>query len=200
MPKQLFSGLLFMLLVSFTAGCASSNPKTTTGGAVTTRAYVADKERVDQAMEGGNFGFLAGTPQPADRSSLKKTRKVYVVEVTKSPGEVSDDTTTTTTTTETTSSYTPSVKERAEEPRGRKIELPDFDGEPSPAVSRSEADEPDAALGGGQSYTVEKNDTLQKISKKFYGTFSKWPQIYEANKAAIPNPNRIKQGMVLQVP
>ncbi|MBI5023504.1 MAG: LysM peptidoglycan-binding domain-containing protein [Candidatus Omnitrophica bacterium] len=49
-------------------------------------------------------------------------------------------------------------------------------------------------------YTAEKDDTLQKISKKFYDSYSKWTRIYEANKSVIPNPDRIKPGTVLQIP
>lgn len=49
-------------------------------------------------------------------------------------------------------------------------------------------------------YTVEKDDTLQKISQKFYNSYGKWTRIYEANKSAIPNPDRIKPGTVLQIP
>ena len=49
-------------------------------------------------------------------------------------------------------------------------------------------------------YTVEKDDTLQKISQKFYTSYGKWTRIYEANKSAIPNPDRIKPGTVLQIP
>ena len=49
-------------------------------------------------------------------------------------------------------------------------------------------------------YTVEKDDTLQKIAKKFYDSYSKWTRIYEANKSAIPDPDRIKSGTVLQIP
>ncbi len=49
-------------------------------------------------------------------------------------------------------------------------------------------------------YTVEKDDTLQKISQKFYNSYSKWTRIYEANKSAIPDPDRIKSGTVLQIP
>lgn len=49
-------------------------------------------------------------------------------------------------------------------------------------------------------YTVEKDDTLQKISQKFYSSYGKWPRIYEANKSVIPNPDRIKPGTVLQIP
>ena len=49
-------------------------------------------------------------------------------------------------------------------------------------------------------YTIQKDDTLQKISKKFYDSFSQWPKIYELNKDVIDDPDRIKPGTVIQVP
>jgi len=56
------------------------------------------------------------------------------------------------------------------------------------------------SAAGFVEYTVEKDDTLQKISKKFYDSYSKWPRIYEANKAVIPNPDKIQPGIVIQIP
>ena len=41
---------------------------------------------------------------------------------------------------------------------------------------------------------------VQKISKKFYDSYSAWPQIYEINKDVIGNPDRIKPGIVIQIP
>ena len=63
---------------------------------------------------------------------------------------------------------------------------------------------PAAAPNGGnmqaQTYTVQKDDTLQKISKKLFGTYGKWYKIYEANKDKIKNPNILKPGTVLTIP
>jgi len=193
MPKQFLKSLAVVLFIGFVAGCASSKSEKTAGGAISTRAYVADKERVDQEMQ-GNFGYLAGSPQAPDRSKFKKTRKVYVLEVTKEPGEISADATAAAPVEKT---YEPPVVEE-ETPRGRTIDLPDFE-EPA---SRQEVTQgaPAAGLGGGQDYVIEKDDTLQKISKKFYNTYSKWPQIYEANKNVIANPNKIKPGTRIQIP
>ena len=42
-----------------------------------------------------------------------------------------------------------------------------------------------SAPTGGDAYVIQSGDTLQKIAKKFYGDFSKWKQIYEANKTVI---------------
>ncbi|MBI4707793.1 MAG: LysM peptidoglycan-binding domain-containing protein [Candidatus Omnitrophica bacterium] len=53
---------------------------------------------------------------------------------------------------------------------------------------------------GFEKYTVQKNDTLQKISKKFYGTTRKWTKIYEANKEFLKSPDRVRPGQVLNIP
>lgn len=59
---------------------------------------------------------------------------------------------------------------------------------------------PAPAASGAQSYTVASGDNLRKISRKFYGDEMKWKKIWEANKAAIPNPDVIRVGQVLQIP
>ena len=51
-----------------------------------------------------------------------------------------------------------------------------------------------------KNYTVVKGDTLQKISKKVYGTTKKWIALYKANQKAIKNPNRIFPGQKLVIP
>ncbi|WP_298833941.1 LysM peptidoglycan-binding domain-containing protein [uncultured Planococcus sp.] len=60
---------------------------------------------------------------------------------------------------------------------------------------------PKAAAKGAKSHTVVRNDTLQKIAKKYYGSVNDWRKIYNANKAAIGgNPNVIKAGQKLVIP
>lgn len=56
------------------------------------------------------------------------------------------------------------------------------------------------AMTGGQSHTVAKGDTLYSLARKYYGNQSKWKDIYEANKASIPNPNTLKVGQKLIIP
>lgn len=51
-----------------------------------------------------------------------------------------------------------------------------------------------------QKYTVQKNDTLQKISQKFYGTTKLWKWIYDANLDVLKGPNKIYPGQVINVP
>jgi nucleoid-associated protein YgaU len=51
-----------------------------------------------------------------------------------------------------------------------------------------------------QSHTVVSGDTLSKIARKYYGSSGDWQQIAEANKAILPDPTKLKPGMVLSIP
>ncbi len=51
-----------------------------------------------------------------------------------------------------------------------------------------------------QYYVVQKGDTLQKISEKFFGTTQKWKIIYDANKHILKSPDRIRPGQKLVIP
>lgn len=52
-----------------------------------------------------------------------------------------------------------------------------------------------------QTYTIAKGDCLWVIAKKFYGSGSQYPVIYNANKSVIGgNPNLIYPGQVLTIP
>ena len=51
-----------------------------------------------------------------------------------------------------------------------------------------------------KTYTVQAGDTLGKIAQALYGDGSRWPEIYEANKDQIADPNVIEIGQVLQIP
>lgn len=52
----------------------------------------------------------------------------------------------------------------------------------------------------GHGYTVQPGDSLSKISKKLYGDSNRWKEIWEANRAKIPNPDLIHPGLELQIP
>ncbi len=49
-------------------------------------------------------------------------------------------------------------------------------------------------------YTVEKGDTLWKISSDHYGNGSKYPVIFEANKPMLEHPDKIYPGQMLRIP
>ena len=50
------------------------------------------------------------------------------------------------------------------------------------------------------SYTVKKGDSLEKISKKVYGSSKHWRKIYDANRATLKSPDRIRVGQKLSIP
>lgn len=49
-------------------------------------------------------------------------------------------------------------------------------------------------------YVVKSGDTLSGIAKKVYGKAGRWPEIFEANKDIIENPNLIRPGWKLRIP
>jgi LysM repeat protein len=59
---------------------------------------------------------------------------------------------------------------------------------------------PPPAPAAPQSHTVVSGDTLSKISRKYYGNSADWQKIADANKAILPDPTKLKVGMVLTVP
>lgn len=51
-----------------------------------------------------------------------------------------------------------------------------------------------------QFHTVVSGDTLGAISKKYYGTWRLYPEIFEANKPMLSHPDKIYPGQVLRIP
>ena len=49
-------------------------------------------------------------------------------------------------------------------------------------------------------YEVKKGDTLSKIAKARYGDAKKYPQIFEANRPMLKDPDKIYPGQVLRLP
>ena len=49
-------------------------------------------------------------------------------------------------------------------------------------------------------YTVQKGDTLSKISKQFYGDANKYKKIFDANKDQLKDPDKIQPGQVTPDP
>lgn len=60
---------------------------------------------------------------------------------------------------------------------------------------RVEAPEPEATF-----YTVKSGDSLSKIAQTYYGDAKKYPDIFEANKPMLNDPDRIYPGQVLRIP
>ncbi len=53
---------------------------------------------------------------------------------------------------------------------------------------------------GGQTYIVRPGDTLGKISIRFYGTSSRYMDIYNANRDILSGPSNVAVGQELQIP
>jgi nucleoid-associated protein YgaU len=75
-------------------------------------------------------------------------------------------------------------------------------GAPAPAPAKPQAvpvSQP--APSDGETYTVQKGDSLSKIAKHHLGDANAWRRIYEANKATIgDNPDKIFPGQKLKIP
>ena len=188
MPKNVLQGLSIVLGVLFLFGCTATKN-------VEIRRYVEVKDRVDQSMEEGNAGFLSGTPQPEDRSGIRKTRKTYVIEISKDTAEKTEEV------------LFESDDALMEEPVYEEEDMGySSDGSTTTDYGMGLSLDNEAVDEGVESspsmveYTVRKDDTMQKISKKFYDSYSQWPKIYEVNKDVISDPDRIKPGIVLQIP
>ena len=201
MRKEILLGIaVIALTVVAMSGCSSTGMKVKQ---LTVKGYIEDKQRVDQ-LKDGNQGYLMGTAPETPPG--KPTRKVFVVEMTKEVPLTAEEqnalkdiepgkSTTTTVTTESASSPSQSLPTYP----GSNISIPSFD-EPA-AQTPTEGSAPSVSMpAAGTEYTVEKDDTLQKISKKFYGNYSKWMKIYEVNKDRIKNPDRIKPGTKIIIP
>ena len=137
------------------------------------RTYNLTRDRVDQelSLTSGNRGYILGqAPEPTERKTTRTTR-VFEVEL----GATNK-------TKANCPSLTPLATETIQE---------------TSMVQDTPISETNLNF---EKYTVAKNDTLQKISKKFYGTTKKWMKLYEANKDVLSGPNKLYAGQVLNIP
>lgn len=174
MPKNILKTFLILLFFVSIYGCGTG------GNGVHVRSYVEEKPRVDQQMS-GNAGYLAGSTESARPE--KTTRKVYVLEFSKE-AEIPEGTEQQAETSSSMGSQEEMVSENSD------VSSMDKSEEEPEAVSKP----------ASVQYKVEKDDTLQKISKKFYGSYGKWTKIYQVNKEKIKDPDHIKPGIVISIP
>jgi nucleoid-associated protein YgaU len=141
------------------------------------RTYNLTRDRIDQDISttSGNRGYITGTA-PAEPTERKTTRTTRVFEI-----ELGF--------TKPSQANCPSVT-----PTESSMEEPI-------AISQGAPQSEDIITEQSfESYTVGKNDTLQKISEKFYGTTKKWQKIYEANKDILRSPDKLYAGQTLRIP
>lgn len=65
----------------------------------------------------------------------------------------------------------------------------------APAVTAAAPAEPEP-----QYYVIEKGDTLWAIARKFLGNGNRYPEIFEANKEVIIDPDKIFPGQKIIIP
>ncbi|NNE65212.1 MAG: LysM peptidoglycan-binding domain-containing protein [Pyrinomonadaceae bacterium] len=73
----------------------------------------------------------------------------------------------------------------------------------STEVKETRGDDPDLPQrtdGPSRTYVVQPGDTLGRISFKFYGTTSRYMDIYNANRDKLSSPSSIKVGQELVIP
>lgn len=70
----------------------------------------------------------------------------------------------------------------------------------APTVPPAPPAPPASSKPDTRSYTVQKGDSLSKIAKRELGSANRWREIFELNKDAIQDPNRIFPGQVLKLP
>ncbi|HNV24534.1 MAG TPA: LysM peptidoglycan-binding domain-containing protein [Candidatus Omnitrophota bacterium] len=185
MPKVFKNILGIIFLGFFVVGCGVTK-------GVKVQTYFEDKPRVDQDLPYGNQGFLGGSGKNTALPERKLTRKVFVVEVSKealATEEVSKK----------TCSECSSVKASSQE-SDKKAVSTITTVEPNVPVVNIAKTEEEMLKPSYVEYVVDKDDTLQKIAKKFYDNYNKWTKIYEANKSLIKNPDRIQPGITLRIP
>ncbi len=72
-------------------------------------------------------------------------------------------------------------------------------GENAPALKRLQAIK--AAAQKPRDYTVKRGDTLSTIAAResVYGNSLLWPLLWQANRASIPNPHRLRAGARMKI-
>jgi nucleoid-associated protein YgaU len=70
----------------------------------------------------------------------------------------------------------------------------------NPAAAAGQGGPAGAVSAPAGSYTVQKGDTLSKISKQFYGDANAYKKIFDANRDQLKDPDKIQPGQVLRIP
>jgi len=157
-------------------------------GCAGVKTYTYEVDRPDQDLSSGNRGQLAGTV-PSEESRSTPTRKIYALDIDLTPSKEYEE--------KKSSQRDMGRAGMAVEEVGYKESLPIVVAEPvvEPAIA-----EPVVTVRGPESYTIQDGDTLEKISKLFFGKASLWTKIYDANRDKLSAPGKIYPGQVILIP
>ena len=187
--KTLSLSVCICIFVFLTQGCV-------------VRSYEVERPRVDLEVS-GNQGYIQGSSVSKDspkKSNLSKKRKITVVEVEFAGAKEKEDVT------EASASRGYLAGESDEEVVSEEVILQEpgdeaFVGDED-TVYEEEMEDDEGVQGREEYklYTVQKSDTLQKISLKFYNTTRRWNGIYEANNDILKASDKIYPGQILKIP
>lgn len=138
-----------------------------------TAVRVADVPRVDLKLEGGNRGYLVGTPPEA--AALKPTRKMVSTDI------------------EIPTWYKPTRSGATANLEAMAPEVEQAGPQGGIAVQGPQSYD---------IYTVQKGESLWTIAAKpeIYGKPTRWRQIFDANRDLLKNPDSVRPGMRLKIP
>ncbi len=147
------------------------------------RTYPLTKDRIDQDLTVGNRGYIKGGVPAGIEKERKTTRDTRVVEI---------------------ELHSPIKFERMSKYKNQEttpiLTTADSALEGNRGYITERTSNEIAAPAAVERYTVQKGDTLQKISKKFYGTTKKWMKIYQANQNVLKAPDKVYPGQVISIP
>lgn len=149
------------------------------------RTYTIEKPRQDLELT-GNQGYLVGEPKEKTEIT-KKMRKITVIEFefgAHNPLENEEK-------------KNKKQEEEATSPDQESLLLEEENISETEGGKSIIEEKKDEKI---KFYTVQKGDTLQKISFKFYGTTKKWPLLYERNKNTLKSKDRIYPGERIVIP
>jgi tetratricopeptide (TPR) repeat protein len=144
-------------------------------------------QRENDELKAENAALRAGAPVPVLHSSA-----IDVASITppKAPAEEAPE--------PAASSVSPISLAPAEQGGATTSAITDAPPEEAPAPARAPAQ---AQGASGRHHAVAKGDTLFSLSQKYYGTRSKWRDIYAANRDLLPSENSpLKIGTSLKIP
>ncbi|MDD5070397.1 MAG: LysM peptidoglycan-binding domain-containing protein [Candidatus Omnitrophica bacterium] len=146
------------------------------------KTYTIEKPRIDRDIVGNQGHFMGSSKEPKARgnTNLSETRKISVMEF----------------------EFGPKSSDRQD---SQAVEL---DASIPVSVDDSELEEVEEIEMSSvedmapqfEYYKIQKNDTLQKISQKFYGTTRKWKFLYDSNDDILKSPSKIYPGVTIKIP
>jgi nucleoid-associated protein YgaU len=172
MKKHKVANLLVLSSVFILSGCV-------------VRTYSVTKDRVDQDLSTGNRGFLTGGK--TESAKVRPTTRTYQAVEVELHSPIKFE--------RMPKSKPQETKESSESQNTGNEEVSGNRGYITKSITPEES-----AATTMEKYTVKKGDTLQKISKQFFGTTKKWMKIYEANKGTLKASNKIYPGQVIDIP